>query len=97
MSGSTLIHVFNIKLRLRTVFMVSSDLTPSPLCGFNSVLFAGFRVKFGVALLSSRAWVRQYSLWSNWVEVIVSVPGCGPLCNKSLLSSPTDNKEVVTD
>lgn len=41
-------------------------------------------------------WVRQCSLWSNWVEVIVSVPGCGPLCHKSLLSSPTDNKEVVT-
>lgn len=40
---------------------------------------------------------RQHSLWSNWVEVIVSVPGCGLLCNKSLLSSPTDNKEVVTD
>lgn len=49
------------------------------------------------ALFCCTAWVRQCSLQSNWVEVIVFVPDCGPVCNKSLLSSPTDNKEVVTD
>lgn len=42
-------------------------------------------------------WVRQCSLQSNWMEVIVFVPDCDPMCKISLLFSPTDNKEVVTD
>lgn len=71
---------------------------PRGLTASITVLWVAPRSVYRVAcLIVSRYIARQRSLWSNWVEVIVSLPGCGPLCYKSLLSSPTDNKEVVTD